>query len=122
MEMDWNQMRYKVYLTLLGHLIKSASCGTDHMLWLFTIRIIFLLLHLTTGASASMSMVWMDYDPQNDEETWIEGDVWGGFTIYKNLKFALSNEGPEDEVICNSVNWIQVTIKFLFFGQLLTII
>ena len=69
-----------------------------------------------------MSIVWMDYDPQNDEETWIKGDVWGGFTIYKNLKFALSNEGPEDEVICNSVNWIQVTIKILFFVQLLTII
>ena len=82
----------------------------------------FLSLHLTTGASASMSIVWMDYDPHNDEETWIKGDVWGGFTIYKNLKFTLSNEGPEDQVICNSVNWIQVTIKFLFFVQLLTII
>ena len=60
---------------------------------------------------------WMDYRPENDEDTWIKGDIWRGLTIYKNLEIALFNESLEDEIVCNSVNWIQVTMIILFLVQ-----
>ena len=54
---------------------------------------------------------WMDYDPENEDGPWMEGDAWNGLTIYKNLKVALFGNGPEDEVACQTVNWIQVHLK-----------
>ena len=107
----------------------SASCGMDHMLWSFTMWIIFLSLHLTTNAGGCINVYgcyitregpvfgWMDYHPENDEDTWIKGDIWRGLTIYKNLEIALFNESLEDEIVCNSVNWIQVTMIILFLVQ-----
>ena len=54
---------------------------------------------------------WMDYNPENAKEPWTNGDIWGGLTIYRNLKVALFGTHPEEEVVCNAVNWIQVYIN-----------
>lgn len=53
---------------------------------------------------------WMDYNPENTKQPWTNGDLWGGLTIYQNLKVALFGTGPEEEVVCNAINWIQVYI------------